>query len=564
MSGPVATVEMPTYFGPVDSPLFGAVHLPADHRVRGAVVICGSIAKEHMDTVRGLRLLADELASRRILTLRFDYLGVGDSADAQVRDDTVARWKQSISTAVGYIRDCGVEEINAVGLRAGTLILDSVVGEIDSIRNIVYWDPVGRGRAFIREQQSLYRLTVGSDDASPDRNVVEMIGASMSAAAAKEFSDLDIRGNSEHVSNWLLVSRPEATDRRVAEMGSRDDVTHLRAEGLADFTQPSSFLVRVPVQTVGTIATWIDDTTRNDLVVAEPVIRTTAAFTPTGANDSPIIETIESLGERGAFAIRSRPGDAGVVLEKTVVFFSTANDTHIGPNREWVDLGRAIAAAGGQALRWDRTGAGESGKPGADLLGIYTEDAINQSVEIGRLAAADPRALMVTGVCSGSWYAAYVARALGAGSAVLVNSIAWSWRRKSAMTGEIEPDDLGVPRSDPEWQKTPRARVKAMLQRHLPYWMWRLLGVRGVTQVPEVLLRPLVRGGVSTTVILSPHDHDWFGSQRGPEGLARLERSGPLPRIVTTGIGDHTAYHRTVRSVIRNTILGWVEPEAMT
>ena len=82
MSGPVATVEMPTYFGPMDSPLFGAVHVPDDRRVRGAVVICGSIAKEHMDTVRGLRLLADELASRRILTLRFDYLGVGDSADA--------------------------------------------------------------------------------------------------------------------------------------------------------------------------------------------------------------------------------------------------------------------------------------------------------------------------------------------------------------------------------------------------------------------------------------------------------------------------------------------------
>ena len=562
MNGAVTTVELPTYFGLDDSPMFGAVHLPADHRVRGAVVICGSVAKEHMDTIRGLRLLADELASRRILTLRFDYLGVGDSADAQVRGDTVARWKQSISTAVDYIRGCGVEEITAVGLRAGTLILDSVVGEIDSIHNVVYWDPVGRGRAFIREQQSLYRLTVGSDDTSPDQDVVEMIGASMSTAAAKEFSALDIRGDSGHVGSWLVVSRPEA-DRRVAAMGSRDNVTHLHAEGLADFTQPSSFLVRVPEQTVATIASWIDGVFGSDSRVADPVIRTTATFGPTESGGHPVIETIEFLGENDAFAIRSRPGDAGVLPEKTVVFFSTANDTHIGPNREWVDLGRAIAAAGGQALRWDRTGAGESGKPGADLLGIYTEEAINESVEIGRLAATDPRTLTVAGVCSGSWYAAYVARAIGAGSAVLINSIAWSWRRKSAMTGEIEPDDLGVPRSDPEWQKTPRARVKAMLQRHLPYWMWRLLGVRGITQVPEVLLRPLVQQGVSTTVILSPHDHDWFGSQRGPEGLARLKRSGPPPRIVTTGIGDHTAYHRTVRSVIRSTILERAEPETM-
>jgi hypothetical protein len=131
------------------------------------------------------------------------------------------------------------------------------------------------------------------------------------------------------------------------------------------------------------------------------------------------------------------------------------------------------------------------------------------------------------------------------------------------MTGEIEPDDLGVPRSDPEWQKTPRARIKKFLQRHLPYRMWHVLGVRGITQVPEVLLRPLMERGVQTTVILSPHDHDWFETQRGPEGLARLERSGRVPRITTTGIGDHTAYHAAVRSAVRDSILEWVKPESV-
>jgi pimeloyl-ACP methyl ester carboxylesterase len=562
-AGDVATVELPTFFGPDDSPMFGAVHLPADRRVRGAVIICGSVAKEHMDTVRGLRLLAEELAGRRILVLRFDYLGVGDSADAQVRDDTVARWKQSVSAAADYIRDCGVGAITAVGLRAGSLVLDSVVGQIDSIRNVVYWDPVGRGRAFIREQQSLYRLTVGSDDAGPGSDMFPMIGASMSAAAVKEFGDLDIRAEAGHVDNWLVVSRPETTDRRVAAMSSRDEVTVLHAEGMEDFTQPSSFLVRTPVQTIGKLVGWIDHAIGDELVSAAPAIQTTAVFTEPGTGTR-VLETIEQLGQSKVFGIRSCPAESLGAQSRTTVFFSTANDTHIGPNREWVDLSRAFAAAGGQALRWDRTGTGESGSPGAELTGIYTEEAIAQSLEIGRLAAADPGTVLVTGVCSGSWYAAYVARELGTGSAVLINSIAWSWRRKSAMTGEIEPEDLGVPRSDPEWQKTPRARIKRFLQAHLPYWMWRLLGIRGITQVPEVLLRPLMRRGVATTLILSPHDHDWFGSQRGPEGLTRLERIGRVPRITTTGIGDHTAYHGTVRSVIRKTILEWAESEPVT
>lgn len=555
------TIEQPTFFGPEEGPLFGAVHLPADHDVRGAVIICGSLAKEHMDTVRGLRLLADELAERRILAIRFDYLGVGDSADVQVRVDSVSRWKESVRHAVDYAHACGAESITAVGLRAGSLILESVLGQIDSIRNVVYWDPVGRGRAFVREQQSLYKLTVGSEDTEldPDPDVVALIGSSLSSAAAKELGDLDIRGTAAGVQNWLVVRRPESTDRRVTAMAERTSASELTATGMEAFTQPSSFLVDIPRRAVTDIAIWIDEHTASSTFSAKPIIREVAEFTV--GDGKRVAEQIERLGEHGVFAIRARPARRTADPSRTVVFFATANDTHIGPNREWVDLARAVAAHGGQAIRWDRTGAGESGDPASKPPGIYTNEAIAEAVEIGRLACANPSDLMLSGVCSGSWYAAYVGRELGAGAVVLINAIAWSWRRKGAMTGEIDPSDLGVPRSDPEWQKTPRARAKAFLQRYLPYWMWRLLGVRGITQVPEVLLGQVARADVDTTVILSPHDYDWFVSQRGPEGLSRLRRAGRSPRIIETGVGDHTAYHSGVRVAVRAPILEWLTPE---
>ena len=43
---PLTTTEVPTFFGPSESPLFGVVHLPADNQIRGGVLICGSFGKE--------------------------------------------------------------------------------------------------------------------------------------------------------------------------------------------------------------------------------------------------------------------------------------------------------------------------------------------------------------------------------------------------------------------------------------------------------------------------------------------------------------------------------------
>ena len=97
---PLTTTEVPTFFGPSDSPLFGVVHLPADNQIRGGVLICGSLGKEGMDSVRLHRILADSLASRGLGVLRFDYLGLGDSAFAQVRDDAVANWVASVGHAL--------------------------------------------------------------------------------------------------------------------------------------------------------------------------------------------------------------------------------------------------------------------------------------------------------------------------------------------------------------------------------------------------------------------------------------------------------------------------------
>ncbi len=75
-----AADTQPTWFGPEMAPLYGVIHVPAGRRARGGVVICPPLGKEHVDTYRGLKLLAQELCERGFLVLRFDYHATGDSA----------------------------------------------------------------------------------------------------------------------------------------------------------------------------------------------------------------------------------------------------------------------------------------------------------------------------------------------------------------------------------------------------------------------------------------------------------------------------------------------------
>ena len=126
---PLTTTEVPTFFGPSDSPLFGVLHLPVDNQIRGGVLICGSLGKEGMDSVRLHRILADGLARRGFAVLRFDYLGLGDSAYAQGRDDAVANWVASVGHALDYLTLIGAESATAIGIRAGCLILDEYLAQ---------------------------------------------------------------------------------------------------------------------------------------------------------------------------------------------------------------------------------------------------------------------------------------------------------------------------------------------------------------------------------------------------------------------------------------------------
>jgi hypothetical protein len=575
---PLTTTEVPTFFGPSDSPLFGVVHLPGDNQIRGGVLICGSLGKEGMDSVRLHRILADSLARRGFGVLRFDYLGLGDSAYAQGRDDAVANWVASVGHALEYLTLIGAESATAIGIRAGCLILDEYLAQSHTVNRVVYLDPVGTGRRYLREHTTLFRLSLGEDALTPGE--VSIYGGRLSDRAAAEFAALGMGANpvSTHgVDNVLLVGRPAETDKRVTALASAEGVDSIITGGLPECARPAELLLPIPFTAVDSIIEWIDGNVPTRTHRAVPQYLTTVTMPAEGPDGVDVFESIERIEPNGLFAIRTLPRRRSPAPAKTVLFFVQAKDLHVGPAREWVELSRRIAAAGSQAVRWDPAGLGLSGQISRDpWRRVYSKADITDSIAVARHACQDAGELELVGICSGSWYAAHAARNIGAQSAILVNLVAWNWRItptllqqwyfvKKALhlnaAANAASDSGGGP-SESKWTKRLKAlvnparnRTKSFMHNHLPRYVLRVLSRVGLVFLPEDVLTTLAHRGTDVTVIASPWDAEDFTAKGGRAALDRLQWTSQPPRLIATPTGDHPGHHPAILAAIRNAVL---------
>ena len=571
------TTEVPTYFGPSDSPLFGVLHLPIDNQIRGGVLICGSLGKEGMDSVRLHRILADNLARRGFGVLRFDYLGLGDSAYCQVRDDAVANWVASVGHAVDYLTRIGAESATAIGIRAGCLILDEYLttshAQSHTVKHVVYLDPPGTGRRYLREHTALYRLSLGEDADTPGE--VAIYGGRFSDHAAAEFSALRLNADpigAHGVDKLLLVRRPAETDKRVTALASAQGVDSIVTGGLPECAALIPVPLPIPVTAVDSITDWIDKNVPTRTHRATPQYLATVTMPAEGPDGVEVVESIERIEPNGLFAIRTLPRSLGAAPTKTVLFFVTNKDSHVGPAREWVELSRRIAAAGSQALRWDPAGLGLSGHISRDpYRRIYAKADIDDSIAVSRHACQDSGELVLVGICSGSWYAAHVARNIGARSAILVNLVAWNWRvtptllsqwyiRNRALHANVA-NDTG---DGPSESRTitlkalldqARALTTSLIHNHLPRYVLRALSWVGLVYLPEDVLTTLARRGTDVTVIASPWDAELFTAKGGAAALDRLQSTSRPPRLVVPPTGDHSAHHPAILAAIRDAVL---------
>ncbi len=527
-----------------------------------------------MDSVRFQRILADDLAAAGFAVLRFDYLGTGDSAFRQLRDDALSNWIASVAHAVNYLESIGAKSIGAIAIRAGGLILNEALPRLPSVDRVAYIDPAVSGRRYVREQAALFRLSVGPDEV-PD-GAVSMIGGVLTDKAAKDLGALSLKPMDI---DQLLLVRPGDDGKRLQAFNDDANADVEVVTGLAEFARTADIVVAMPLEALERTVSWLDAsmTTDRTIATARPL---TSITIPDDSSDGEgaTVEAIETLGPSNLFAIRTRPANSTPGDGKVVVFFTTSNDPHVGPAREWVELSRRLAAAGAQAVRWDRSGIGNSGPIVRDQWQpIYLKRHIADGLTVVRQAATNPRNVSVVGICSGSWYAAHAARALGLDAAILINPGIWNWRsvsrlawqwnvhrdlRAAAQLGAAEGGRDGRDVHKPslrkrvvEGLKPHRDRLKAVLRAHVPDIAMRMLGRTGMSQAPEVLLETLTREGTSTTVILSPMDAQAFGDFGGYRTADDLIGANLPLRLHHISSGDHAAYHQSVLVAIREEVL---------
>jgi alpha-beta hydrolase superfamily lysophospholipase len=553
---------LPTWFGPPDASLFGVLHIPENGLARAGVVICPPLGKEHIDSYRGLKLLAQRLCARGFAVLRFDYAGTGDSAHEQDSPAAVSRYQSSIRAAADYLRACGVPDIGLVGLRAGALLAGVTADSIEGLAGLVLWDPVTDGRRFLRKQRALYKMTVGSDPAlSVDTGRESIPGLSLSMTAAAELGALKLPAALDAPVPVLLAVRPErADDQRTAALAASGNCTVRTVSGQAAFVEPASFVVEIPVGALFAITSWLHDIMPTGSHRMSPKIRSEAIV---GRLDDgrAVHETIDAIGPNQLFAIRTSIADTGGD-QATLLIHNTACEHHVGIGRVWVEAARELAGRGMAVLRYDRRGTGETGCANLEFPRIHSAESNDDVLEAISASGATPERLMMTGVCSGAWNSAYGALHSGAKSVVMFNLLTYSLRNVEVGPEELYGSTLPAPGDLPN--KTTSSvvvRAKALVRRRLPYPLWLLLGRMGLTDVPEVLLKELDRAGVSVDVVLAPEDYVWFEKQRGERGVARLSRRGRSARIVRAASGDHSLLQREIQNFTREQLVEVAERE---
>jgi hypothetical protein len=378
--------------------------------------------------------------------------------------------------------------------------------------------------------------------------------------------------SAHRVDNVLLVGRPAETDKHLTALASAGGVDAITSSGLPECARPQEIFLPVPVNAVDSIVEWIDGKAPTRMRRAAPHYLTTVTMPAEGPDGVDVIERIERIEPSGLFAIRTMPRPPSPAPAKTVLFFVTAKDLHVGPAREWVELSRRIAATGSQAVRWDPAGLGLSGQISRDpWRSVYFKADIIDAIAAARHACHDAGELEVVGICSGSWYAAQTARTVGARAAILVNVMVWNWHttstvpsqwfnRKEALDASAPADPIvGSGESKAQRLKTllnpGRGPAKTYLHNRFPRSVLRVLSWVGLVWRPEVVLTTLARRGVDVTLIASPEDAEQFTAKGGRAALDRLQGSARPPRLIATPTGDHSGHHPAILAEIRNAVL---------
>jgi len=453
--------------------LFGWLHSDASARQRDCVaVICNPIGHEYVHSHRSLRHLADGLARAGVPALRFDYRGTGDSSGSDLDPGRWPAWQADVLGAVRHARErTGRKGVCLIGLRLGAALAATLCKEVD-VDLLVLWAPVVSGRRYLREWQA---MASASGRASATDGTLEGGGFVLSAETMEAIRGVD-----------LLAQKAWRVSRRALILGREETAIdsplgeHLTAQGIAlDSLGAPGFEAmmaepqhtEVPRLALGHMVDWV-------VSHSEPE---RAAPWNQGGEASGRVEGLQAEAassvereelcrfgpERRLFGVLCRSAQAS---DCAVLMLNAGSVHHIGPNRVYVTLARALAARGRHSLRFDLASIGDSvAPPGAPENHPYPPTAARDvRAALDFLARRGYRNFIVLGLCSGAHTAFHAALDFperDIRQVILINPLTFHWKEGMSLdvSGKAQAASYykGVLRDPSRWP--------ALLHRKIPW-----------------------------------------------------------------------------------------------
>lgn len=424
--------------------------IPIEHRLRDTCVLFASaFGYEDLCSRKMQRILAEQLALRGLASMRFDYIGTGDSLDV---DDLSrgADWTSDLQRAADQLKaSTDAKRIIIVSQGVSSLLAAQAMKESLQIDGIVYLAPVISGKSYLREI-SMWSTLIddGLGLRTMDRivqpgsigglvmpqNIVQWLaGANLSELTANH-----------SVPSFVAFRADRASEKRFADALAQGgaDVRTIAFEGYdALMLSPTQSIV--PYAMCDDLVEWIVEQAGVDgveqakhravLGASHEAAEFIERFVSFGPNQS--LMGVETLPKAGKCTV-------------AVVLNGSGYDRRSGWGRQVTWLARELSRQGIASLRYDAANVADSAPSEAAPSAVlyHTSQLDDARAAVDYLAGQHDVAIAMSGRCSGAYLALKAAESDPRISAVLaVNPVVFYWQEGRSLdeTLDMRPRTLG-------------------------------------------------------------------------------------------------------------------------
>ena len=492
-------------------------HLPASGTASTAVLLCNTVGHEAIHAYRSMVRLGDEIAASGHAALRFDFAGTGNSSGDADAGDLVAAWQRNIVDEVRDLKErWAFKQVTVVGFRLAAPLLTAVLDELD-IDGIAFWEPVTRGKAFVREIQAVAQFAADPNVGDPGR--IESGGFTFTANTIGSIGNLSLDASAVPDGlPVLLVSRGKNPRLNAASLAGRSPFEELRSREY-DRMICEPHYTELPLDSIARMDGWLKSiATPDGDAIRQPDLRDAADVT-IDKHPGAVTESFFRTAEGALFGIVTRPADYEPGHTPTVVLPNAGSVCSVGPNRIYVQAARALAAVGLEVVRFDLRNLGDSVTGDVEAANDpYPEFA---SADMRRVlahckASFGATSFVLAGLCSGSHTSYHFALAhddQAVQEIVLINPLTYYYTPGMSLDNPLQHRTVRHAKSYVRSARRPE-NWRRLLTGQVNYRRLAKFSIR-------VLLR-LIRNGARKVASLWTH----HPLSRMDEDLARLHQRG--------------------------------------